>query len=457
MVLAAVARLEGASSRQVADLAQVSDQAQISRLLARLEGLGLVQNSGGQSAGYAKSWRLTPRGEEFLRATGAVGGDDTIALPAGGGGTAALEYVVPARRSPGAVPARRSAKTARAGRRGASRGARRERAVSPSVVVSGHQRARLLAGAVWAVDRLGFTQTTVGHITERAHVSRRTFYELFADREDCLLAVLKDTAGRLTAELQAAELNGLSWRERVRTGLWTILCFFEADPALARVCVVESARGGRGVLEYRAGVLAALTAVIDRGRGESSRAAQCPRLTAEGLAGATLAILYARLHNGAGEPLGDLLGELSAMIVLPYLGPAAAKQERARPVPAAPSRAVRVRSGGGPAPDPQRVTDDPLRAIPMRVTQRTALVLTGIAEQSERGANPNNREVAELAGVSDEGQISKLLARLERLGLLQNAGAGHARGASNAWSLTPLGDQVTQQIAPSTSNAERTI
>ena len=59
-------------------------------------------------------------------------------------------------------------------------------------------------------------------------------------------------------------------------------------------------------------------------------------LTAEGVVGAAFAIVYSRLSRRDGEPLTGLLGELMAMIVLPYLGPAAARRERTRPAPAAP-------------------------------------------------------------------------------------------------------------------------
>jgi DNA-binding IclR family transcriptional regulator len=62
-------------------------------------------------------------------------------------------------------------------------------------------------------------------------------------------------------------------------------------------------------------------------------------------------------------------------------------------------------------------------------------VLTAIAERP--GAS--NREIAAAAGISDEGQISRLLSRLESRGLLQNTGEGHTKGKSNAWRLTATG------------------
>jgi AcrR family transcriptional regulator len=297
------------------------------------------------------------------------------------------------------------------------------------------QRARLIAGAVCAIEELGYARTTVAHITTRASVSRRTFYELFANREECLAAVLEDLVDRIGQALAAAGLDGLRWRERVRTGLWAIFAFFDREPALARVCVVQALCGGPRVLERREEILAGLAAVVDEGRLEGPRGEECTPLTAEGLVGAAFAIVYARLLRGERTPLVGLLGELMGMIVLPYLGPAAARREQTS---AAPALSHAARSEGARSVS----AGDPLQGVPVRLTYRTARVLEGVAEHP--GAS--NRMVRDYAGVSDPGQISKLLARLERVGLLANTGLGHSRGEPNAWTLTPRGELLVRSI-----------
>ena len=79
----------------------------------------------------------------------------------------------------------------------------------------------------------------------------------------------------------------------------------------------------------------------------------------------------------------------------------------------------------------------------MRLTYRTVRVLEGITECP----GVSNRVVSERAGVIDQGQISKLLARLEHLGLIANAGAGGpARGEPNIWRLTPKGAEIERTI-----------
>jgi AcrR family transcriptional regulator/DNA-binding MarR family transcriptional regulator len=309
------------------------------------------------------------------------------------------------------------------------------------------QRARLLGAAVSVVDEFGWSRAVTTNVCARARISRRTFYDLFEDREDCLLAVLQEAVARVEGELEAVGVAGLSWRERVRMGLWVVLCFFDREPALARVCVVQSARGGRRVLEYREELLARLVAVIAEGSGEGSRSRGVPPLVAEGLAGAVVSILYTRLLKGEEGALSDLLGELTGLIVLPYLGPAVAGRERSRPAPTPEPRV----SGETPSGVHLGLGLDPLRDVSMRLTYRTALVLEVVAEYP----GVSNRLVAERAEISDQGQVSKLLARLERLGLLENTGEGQPKEAANAWTLTPTGVRVTQSIRSRVRRSER--
>ncbi len=333
-----------------------------------------------------------------------------------------------------------STRTSKRARPGVAR-----RGVSPArVQVSEMQRSRLLGAAVAAVNEEGYANVTVAHITERARVSRRTFYDLFENREACLGALIEDVVATIEGEIARADLDGLSWRERVRGGLLAILSFFDREPALAQVCVVQSLRGGPDVLKRREEILARLVAVLDEGRGQStasSRGSGVTELTAEGLIGASLAIIYARLQRGVNTPpLTSLTGELMSMIVLPYLGAAAARRELTRSVPkstTAKDKSEKSSSG------------DPLAGVPMRLTYRTALVLGCIAEQP--GAS--NRVIGDHAGVSDQGQISKLLARLERLGLAANTGDGHLKGEPNAWRLTPKGVEVEHGIRAHTHKA----
>jgi AcrR family transcriptional regulator/DNA-binding MarR family transcriptional regulator len=301
------------------------------------------------------------------------------------------------------------------------------------------QRSRLLVAAVGAVVEHGWEGASVARITQRAGVSRRTFYEMFENREECLHAVLENAVSQIKDEITTADLMGLAWCERIRGGLWTILCFFDREPALARVCLVESRRGGGIALAYRQEIVEELARIVDEGSSEgpgtAPRVNDAVSLTAHGVVGGISEVLYSRLLKAPTEPLHGLFGELLGMIVLPYKGLAAAQREQAKPLPASevpkPTGSKTAAAGN---------ESDPVVVLPMRLTYRTASVLQALAEHPGQ----SNRQVADRVGISDQGQASKLLARLAHLGLLINDEA--TKGERNKWVLTPTGKQVTRSI-----------
>jgi AcrR family transcriptional regulator len=315
---------------------------------------------------------------------------------------------------------------------------------------------------------------TVAHVVTRSGVSRRTFYELFEDREDCFLAAFDQAVERGARRVVPAFQAAGSWRERVRAGLAALLEYLDDEQGMGALCIVDALGAGPVALERRTQVVGALIDAVHEGRREARGATKPTRLTAEGVVGAVLAVLHARLSspnvraNGAGAragsaretgagaggasaadaraggaqsigargggapPMVALLGPLMGMIVLPYLGQAAAARETSRPRP-------RRRRAAPPS-------GDPLRELDMRLTYRTVRVLLAIGELVAHGSGPSNRRVAEAADVTDQGQISKLLARLEHLGLIANTGAGPARGEPNVWRLTQKGAEIERTI-----------
>ena len=87
---------------------------------------------------------------------------------------------------------------------------------------------------------------------------------------------------------------------------------------------------------------------------------------------------------------------------------------------------------------------DPLKGLKIRLTYRTVRVLSAAA----RAPGASNRDLAEGAGIVDQGQISKLLGRLESLDLLENRGEGQMKGAANAWYLTVRGAHLERATRP---------
>jgi len=129
---------------------------------------------------------------------------------------------------------------------------------------------------------------------------------------------------------------------------------------------------------------------------------------------------------------------LMSFIVLPYRGAGAARIELSRPIPA-PSVPAKRKSIASPP------------GFDMRLTYRTISVLAAIAAESELA----NSELSIRAGVKDQGQISRLLARLARLGLIENTRAGRTRSAANAWRLTRAGKELETAIRRESLGGER--
>jgi AcrR family transcriptional regulator/DNA-binding MarR family transcriptional regulator len=306
------------------------------------------------------------------------------------------------------------------------------------------QRARILAALVEVAREHGAGRVTVARVVARSGVSRRTFYELFEDRDACFLAAFEGAVARAQARVAPAFRAELSrraradrWRERVRAGLLAILEFLDDEPGLGGLCVVDALGAGQAALARRAAVVEVLVDAIDEGRGEAKSGLAPNRLTAEGVVGGVLAVLYVRLAAPAHQPTVELLNPLMRMIVLPYLGPAAAARELGRPKPQA-----RPPAASSPS--------NPLEGLEMRLTYRTVRVLVAIAAAPAA----SNRQIADAAEVQDQGQISKLLARLEHIGLIENRGVGSTRGEPNAWSLTQRGHEVEHAIHQQTTPSQ---
>ncbi len=307
----------------------------------------------------------------------------------------------------------------------------------------------MLAALVDVVAERGAASLTVTHVVARSGVSRRTFYEIFEDREDCLLAALENAVARIARGVEEAYGQSGSWRARIRGALVVLLELLDDDPDIARLLIVESLAAGPRALVYRELVLAPIIAAVDEGRVEAKRGNGPPPLMAASVVGGVLSVLHSRLladASGSRSPdkpgsrttdpssvprlgLVELTSSLMSMIVLPYLGQAAAQKEMERPKPRRQEA-------------PRERFKDPLGDLDMRLTYRTVRVLAAVA------TNPasSNRQLGQAAGIEDQGQISKLLARLRKLGLIENADTDPGKGVPNAWTLTTRGQGVMQTI-----------
>ena len=305
------------------------------------------------------------------------------------------------------------------------------------------------------VSEEGYRRMTVRRVSGRAGVSNKTFYDLFTGREDCFLAAFDHAVGELATVVLPAYEGEREWVAGIRAGLGALLGFLDREPALRRLVFVEALGEGPRVLECRARVLETLRGAVDEGRAGVRAGRVLPPLTAESVVGAAFSVIHARLLERDRESLGGLLGALMATIVLPYRGHTVAVRELKRP--AAVLMTGSPASGDASGKRAVRPSGSGAR-IDFRPTYRTQMVLAAVAEHP----GGSNREVSVGARVQDQGQISKLLARLEGLGLLENTG-GHSHGVPYTWHLTPRGEEVVSlsshrgAMVPSVSQEETVL
>jgi AcrR family transcriptional regulator len=129
--------------------------------------------------------------------------------------------------------------------------------LDPSLVAAS-QRARLLEAVGRAVAEKGYAAATIDDIVRGAGVSKKTFYEHFQDKLGCFVAAYEAASDELYEHVRAAqdgvpaaEPAGSAWLERTHAGIRAYLRWLAAEPALARVFLIEVAAAGPEALACR--------------------------------------------------------------------------------------------------------------------------------------------------------------------------------------------------------------
>lgn len=196
----------------------------------------------------------------------------------------------------------------------------------PSELIRAIQRERLIVAMLSAAADLGYLETNVQDVIDRAGVSRPTFYEHFSNKEDCFLAAFDTSAQRLRKVIDgAASQGGEVWRDRIRLGLEALLRFVSLEPETARTMVVEARAASAAAVRRRVELLDEFAQCLDSQAqdllpGNSSRAL----LTASGIVGGVESLLYSRLCKHEYDQVESLLPSLMYFVVLPYEGHEAA-------------------------------------------------------------------------------------------------------------------------------------
>ena len=126
------------------------------------------------------------------------------------------------------------------------------RATGASIV-----RARICQAMAEVVAQRGYAAVTVSDVVRAAHVSRRTFYEQFQDKEDCFVETYRTGCENGIAQIDAAlrALQDPGWRTRLSVSLETYVSILAAEPHFAKVLLIDVLGAGSRALEMREQIL----------------------------------------------------------------------------------------------------------------------------------------------------------------------------------------------------------
>jgi AcrR family transcriptional regulator len=173
------------------------------------------------------------------------------------------------------------------------------------------QRERLRSAMIELIAERGYPAVRILDLTQLAHVSRPTFYNLFADKEELLLSAYEDIAGRTTRHIAKAHQAGDSPEQSVELALRAFAELAASEPQAMTLALLGTFGAGPRALERRNHTLNALEQIVEAGR-EQSAGGRASDFSAIFLIGGIREVSATRLRDGRAGELVELADELGA-------------------------------------------------------------------------------------------------------------------------------------------------
>jgi AcrR family transcriptional regulator len=210
----------------------------------------------------------------------------------------------------------------------------------PRAFVVSNQRERILDAVLQAASQSGYAAMRIEDVIAIAGVSRRTFYDHFANKEEAFLAAYELVLEQLLSGVTSAFASGESWTSRVRRGLAAFLNLLAAEPVLAQVCVVEALAAGPRALARRSAAMEAFQALLQPPKGDALATSTAPPVAVEAIVGGIYEVIYSRVTTQRTQELPSLLPSLLHSALLPFVGADGAEAEYERTMRSAAARAL---------------------------------------------------------------------------------------------------------------------
>lgn len=189
-----------------------------------------------------------------------------------------------------------------------------------------NQRERLIAAIAAAVAEHGYNDTTIAQITDLAAVSKRTFYENFAGKEQCFLAAYEALDGYIADLMSEAAAPESEWPDQIAAAFAALIRFLAERPNFARLYLIESVVVGETLVPAREQTSDRFNALLAPGRKLDSLAREPAEGIEEALIGGALTLLARRIIAGEGEELDRFIPAVIDFVLSPYLGPEVARE-----------------------------------------------------------------------------------------------------------------------------------
>jgi AcrR family transcriptional regulator len=181
-------------------------------------------------------------------------------------------------------------------------------------VSDGEHRGRLLAAALEGIGDVGWADLTIAEIVRRARVSKRTFYEHFATREACLLALYECVSSRVLDELDSAVERVPRGEGRIEAGAIFYLTRLQERPRLVRTLAIEILHLGSEGLAIRRRVMRRFAVFLQREINATGRRPPISLAAAMVIVGGINELTLEAFEDDRVDRLSELVGPITEVV-----------------------------------------------------------------------------------------------------------------------------------------------
>jgi AcrR family transcriptional regulator len=149
----------------------------------------------------------------------------------------------------------------------------------------------------------GYNAISVEKLANRARISKRDFYKLFAGKEECFLAAYDIIISRSVRGIIAAAEGEEEWRERLRLGFLAFADQITGSPEKARLVLVEAFIAGAAAVERMQRTNLLFEALVAKNLALADDAPRLPPLVVKGIVAGGSRLARARLLSGHPQQL----------------------------------------------------------------------------------------------------------------------------------------------------------